>query len=53
MSQDDDQRVSLADLAQTVDSPMIRVMGSERVDSGTHAALGAVVTYLDQLRVPA
>ncbi|MCV7070215.1 hypothetical protein MJO55_20580 [Mycolicibacterium rufum] len=53
MSQDDDQRVSLADLARIVDSPMIRVMGGERVDGGTHAALGAVVAYLEELDLPA
>ncbi|WP_162131287.1 hypothetical protein [Mycolicibacterium chubuense] len=34
--------LTLADLAQLVDSPLIRVMGGERVDVDTHAALEAI-----------
>jgi hypothetical protein len=51
--QDDDQMSTLADLSQTVDSPMMRAMSGELVDLDTLAVLVAIAASEDGLGVPA
>lgn len=53
MGRHDDQKLPLADLAQIVDSPLMRVMGGERVDADTHAELEAIAEYEDRLGLSA
>lgn len=51
--QDDDQMSTLADLAQIVDSPMMRAMSGELVDLDTLTVLVAIAAYGDGIGVPA
>lgn len=49
----DDQVLTLADLSQIIDSPMLRVMSGEVVDVDTHTDLVVIAAYEEGLSLPA
>ena len=53
MYHDDEEQSTLADLAQMVDSPMMRVMAGEVVDVDTHTGLVVIAAYEDGLGLSA
>lgn len=53
MYHDDEEQATLADLAQMVDSPMMRVMAGEVVDVDTHTGLVVIAAYEDGLGLSA